>query len=1042
MLRTLLKSFAFGLIVTFAQAAEAATYDPELDWRTLQTPHFNITFHQGEEQLADELTVIAETAWDVLTVDMALVPRRRVEVVLVDSTDVANGFAYTLPVNTIVLYVTAPQEGSGLALYEDWLAAVFTHELAHILHLDNLSGLPGVLGLVMGRIISVNRLSPLWMIEGQATFMETRHTTGGRGRNPHSDMILRMATLEGSLPPLGAMDGFMSGPPGGNTRYLFGQSLLDSMVRHSSDDALTRWNTTYGAWILPYMLPGRQVFGQSFHAAYATWEAELEARYAAQRDAVMAEGLTLPIILTQIDGSCYGPSFSPRGDHLVFSCNDRDLGSAIWLANGEGGEAEVLLQDRAAKAFTWRPDGRAFAWSSTHVVNDFNLYEDIYLHKLGEDGATRLTSGARARDPAFSPDGERLLVITNDAQNNDLALLRVDQSLTPLTQHTDHTQLSTPAFSPDGRYVAMSVWQDGARDIWLYRADGQPHRRITFDGHTDRDPTFSPDGRYLLFSSDRDGIPNLYAVDLAEETLFQVTNVLGGAFQPAIHPDGKVLVYQHYQHIGYQIALIPFDPSSWRALGALPLPVEHRGALKLALPGGPPVPDPPIGGAEPLTQTKGVGGGGGGGGAQTTSAVHDQPASGAGVDDVTATDLNRVADESYAFSVPVRPYRAISTALPPRYVLPTVYSTGFGLLGALSTSGTDSLRRWIWGANLTYRTDNGFVGGGASITTNRWRPIGTLAVSATTVPFNDIYVEEPLNPGANVPMSASTNTRYWEVRNRLGASVTYQWRERSVITARYSALTRAPLEELPKDVDASRLPPRGLLSGVGVGLRYSRSRAYARSVSPEGARYAALNIDTNNQVLGSYLLDENDARVPFNQLQITGQLREYVELPGASHHVLALWASGGASIGDDLQYGSFRLGGSYGESPFYQLPEDWRPLRGFPPAVDGGDSYYLLSAELRAPIRVIDWGPSFMPTPLFLKNLHGAAFVDVGDAFFTLDGAAAPRVGAGAELRVDAVVGWAALLSVRLGWGVAVVGSGGYGPLDPGAFYARIGSSF
>jgi hypothetical protein len=195
---------SLGLALTcglaFAPAAEAATYDPELDWRTLQTPHFNITFHQGEEQLADELTVIAENAWDVLTVDMALTPRRRVEVVLVDSTDVANGFAYTLPVNTIVLYVTAPQEGSGLALYEDWLEAVFTHELAHILHLDNLSGLPGALGLVMGRIISVNRLSPLWMIEGQATFMETRHTTGGRGRNPHSDMILRMATLEGALP--------------------------------------------------------------------------------------------------------------------------------------------------------------------------------------------------------------------------------------------------------------------------------------------------------------------------------------------------------------------------------------------------------------------------------------------------------------------------------------------------------------------------------------------------------------------------------------------------------------------------------------------------------------------------------------------------------------------------------------------------------------------------------------------------------------------------------------------------------------------------
>ncbi|MFT5587831.1 MAG: hypothetical protein ACI9VR_005444, partial [Cognaticolwellia sp.] len=43
------------LFSTWAPVAHAAAYDPALEWRTLQTEHFEITFHQGEEQLANEL---------------------------------------------------------------------------------------------------------------------------------------------------------------------------------------------------------------------------------------------------------------------------------------------------------------------------------------------------------------------------------------------------------------------------------------------------------------------------------------------------------------------------------------------------------------------------------------------------------------------------------------------------------------------------------------------------------------------------------------------------------------------------------------------------------------------------------------------------------------------------------------------------------------------------------------------------------------------------------------------------------------------------
>jgi hypothetical protein len=79
----------------------------------------------------------------------------------------------------------------------------------------------------------------------------------------------------------------------------------------------------------------------------------------------------------------------------------------------------------------------------------------------------------------------------------------------------------------------------------------------------DVDPRFSPDGRYLVFSSDRTGIYNVFARELASGRLYQVTNVIGGAFQPVVSPDGQRLVYMGFTSEGFDLFTTPFDPWSW-----------------------------------------------------------------------------------------------------------------------------------------------------------------------------------------------------------------------------------------------------------------------------------------------------------------------------------------------------------------------------------------------------------------------------------------------------------------------------------------------
>lgn len=1023
----------------------AASYDPDLTWRSLDTEHFRITFHQGEEQLANELAATAEEIWDELTAELKTYPKRPTEIVLVDHTDVANGYAMTIPVNTIVIFVTAPQESSSLGLYDDWLDAITTHEFAHILHLDTVEGYPKALRYVFGRIISVNHVSPWWIIEGQATFHETRHTTGGRGRATQAQMVVRMATLEDNFPRLGAMDGWMSDAPGGNARYLFGQSFLAYIAAHTSDDAWTRWNHTYGSW-LPYLLPARQTFGASFRSLYNDWKASLAIEATALAAELTAQGLTVSTRVSDGDDSCSGPVWSPTGDHLVYSCSDRRTGSTIYLADGDGLDPQPELDDQSAKTFTWRPDGQAFAYSSTHIVNRFNLWEDVYFHELGTDSARRLTNGARVKDPAFSPDGADLWVVKNEVQDNNLHRLRIDQSLEPLTNYTDHRQLSTPRWSPDGNHVALSVWQDGFRDVWIYRADGTPYRRITQDAHIDRDPSWSADGRTLLFASDRTGIANIYAVDLETEALYQVTNVLGGAFQPSLHPSGERLAWQEYHTHGMDIVVAPVERDAWVPRGLLPQPLSHGGPLAAVLPGGS---DPIARGGPGHGSVGPVDAPGRKGRAVLSTGLADQPVEGAQSEDMTRGVEILREEADYPFDHPVGRYNPLPTLFPPRYLYPTLYQTTFGLMGAVSTGGVDTLRHYVWNAYATYRTDANNLGGGVSFVWNRWTPVMAWGAYRYAVPYSDVYVQTVTEPGANLPGIESTGERYWDQRHAWWTSASLPLTDNSAIWARYRGVLRSPADPLPDTVYHGALPTRGVLSSLQAGWGLGRSQAFAYSISPENARVMEVSARWTSRFLGSYTLVDDTQREGFDQLQLTAQWKEYIGQDEATdklrlpwwpaNHVLALRVAGGVSFGDRLRYGSFRLGGNYGLSPYYSLPDEYESLRGFPVAAVSGDWYYLATVEYRFPLMLVDRGTGTLP--LFVQKLSGAAFVDVGDAFDTLDAASGPLVGVGAEVRLTGIVGWAVPFQLRAGYAFGLTGPGAFSPLQVETLYFRIGTS-
>ena len=125
----------FLLMAVAADSHANTRYDWRLRFRTLSTPHFDVHAHQGEEALAERLGAIAEQVRSRFAPVFG-VPRGRVQVILVDQTDLSNGSATPFPYDAIEITAVPPGGETLIGNTTDWLELVFTHEYTHILHLD------------------------------------------------------------------------------------------------------------------------------------------------------------------------------------------------------------------------------------------------------------------------------------------------------------------------------------------------------------------------------------------------------------------------------------------------------------------------------------------------------------------------------------------------------------------------------------------------------------------------------------------------------------------------------------------------------------------------------------------------------------------------------------------------------------------------------------------------------------------------------------------------------------------------------------------
>jgi len=551
---------------------------PDARWYTFDTPHFQVHYQQGLEALARRAAVRAEAARVALDTALVQPPRGRVHLILADNLDYANGLANILPRNRVVVYAHAPVDDPSLAYTHDWLELVVSHELAHVHHLDYASPSIRSFRYLLGRVplLFPSASVPQWTTEGLATYLESRLTGAGRVEGTFHEMILRTAILEGRFFSIDRATGRPASWPAGNTAYVYGSMFADHLSdRYGPERAGAFVREVGGRWI-PFFVDeaAKDAYGTSFSAAWKAWADSLRTAYGALADSLDAAGLTEPEVLTREGRDTGWPRYAPDGSAIAYSSITGRDDPATRLVDADG-RIRHLARRNTSGPISWLRDGSGLVTSQLEAIDPYRTFHDLYRVDV-DGGQDRLTRAARLAEPDVAPDG-RMVAVRGGGEWNALVITDAEGRVTrALADSAAGANWANPRWSPDGTRIAASRWGTGGLyDVVVMDTAGRVLRELTADRALDLTPAWSPDGRHVVFSSDRSGIPNLYAYDLQADRLMQVTNLLTGAFQPDVSPDGRWIAFAWYRADGYHIARIPFDPAGWRP--APPVRAEAAG---------------------------------------------------------------------------------------------------------------------------------------------------------------------------------------------------------------------------------------------------------------------------------------------------------------------------------------------------------------------------------------------------------------------------------------------------------------------------------
>jgi Tol biopolymer transport system component len=157
-------------------------------------------------------------------------------------------------------------------------------------------------------------------------------------------------------------------------------------------------------------------------------------------------------------------------------------------------------------------------------------------------------AGARNGTPTRPPTRRRIVaiaaaIVAGAALLATPALGIGDRLLSLIQGKQTRVDVSTPAWSPDGRTIVFVSWRDGNGEVYAMDADSSSPRNLTQDPAQDVRPAWSPDGRRIAFVTRRDGNSEVYVMNADGREKRNLTRDRAIADYPTWSPDGRKIAF-------------------------------------------------------------------------------------------------------------------------------------------------------------------------------------------------------------------------------------------------------------------------------------------------------------------------------------------------------------------------------------------------------------------------------------------------------------------------------------------------------------------
>ena len=454
-------------------------------------------------------------------------------------------------------------------------------------------------------------LQPLWFAEGTAQYESSR--MGFDAWDTHRDMLLRVAALNDSLLTLPYMHDFSDnslfaelGP------YTQGFSLVRYISATYGEDAVPKiWHEMSKFHRLTLDGAIKKVLGISEQELYDHWKKAITEKYKAQRDSLgtlvegtkMTEGAFWQDFPVVAGNNLYGVSNfgGPWFDGGLFKIETESTAtdstkdstavkdSTEKIDGVEVGDIEVENENTTIDIGDYAKHG--FSIKKGWLDKGIDVYEDsvqgpvlAYVSYQNRDrnghahfdiavsdtnkNTVSVTYLADAVYPAFDPQGTTIAFALREPYSTRFKLSKVPypKDINDYTTEDpvdifvpdakySYYNIYSPKFSPDGKRIAFGFFDDSTRGIAIIDADGKNFKVVSNASYDERDVNWI-DNDKIVFASNRNGIFNLIEKTLSSGAERAITNVVGGAFTPALAKD--TLYFTQYDKDGFSLYKLPY----------------------------------------------------------------------------------------------------------------------------------------------------------------------------------------------------------------------------------------------------------------------------------------------------------------------------------------------------------------------------------------------------------------------------------------------------------------------------------------------------